>query len=344
MSEITTPLIDLQQSVGVLERQIREIATMEVDAEASVNPHAPWANGTCDSAQAGEIKAALRLLEIERRAYAKACMLSGVGESLAVLFQERIESMIRDLGPLAEWDGSEVGLQLMLDASTPDHDSGDARAKRQFVRDTVPVLREAGVSTSEIAEIAARRSMRPRLAAAVSSVQKAGDLDENEKTERIRQAAEDARTETARAFDESWKARRIEILLYDEARLSPALWRRTYMLSNAQRDMLISMLRGREMGANMPLERRPSLALARECIERGDARRLYLSLLPTTALEVYETLDRWGDCDLETLQGAVLSDAGMGTVEGAISVLIEYGLIKRSGDRYAILKDEGKDK
>lgn len=336
MHDLDTPFVDLQQSMAALEQRLREIAEQEVEDETRANPHVPWAqNG--DSPKSAEIKHKLRALEIERHAYAKACILSGAGESLAVLFQERIEQMAHDLGPLAEWDGSETSLILFLEASTPDHDTGDARGKRQFVRETVHTLRQAGVGTSEIAEIAARRSMRPRLAAAVNSITKDESLSDDERRERVQQAALDARTETARTFDETWKARRVEMLVFDESELLPRkLWRRVYLLSGAQRDMIGSMLRGREMQAPMPLEHAPTLNKARACVESGDYRNLYLALMPEVAREIAETLDMWGGCDLETLKGAALSDASMGTVESAIALLIEYGIIEETDNGYQI--------
>ena len=337
---ITTPLNDLQQSITVLEKQIREIARQEIDAEGERNPQAPWLISKQNGDTTRAAKAQIRALEIERIAYRKACMLSGVGESLAILFQSNIEQMARELGPLIDWDGSENGLQLLIEASTPDHDTGDARGKRQFVKDTLPILKAAGVPVEEVAEIAARRSMRPRLAAAVNSIQNEMETLAT-KQEKIRQAASDAMTQTARAFDDQYKARRIGMLIYDESPITDAITRRVYLLNEQQRAMLSSMLQGREQKAPMPLERRPTLAVARSCVESGDFAALYVSLLPTVALEVYETINTWGSSTLAELSTL---DMGMGELAGALSLLTDCGLVVQQDEQYITEKEQGDEK
>jgi len=336
-TDIVTPLSDLAQSVSALESQIRAISEKEIDAEGDSNPHVPWATSDSDSAQVVQAKQKIRTLEIERRSYAKACTLSGAGEALAVLYQANIEVMVRELGPLADWDGTEASLRLIIEATTPDHDSGDARAKRQFVRDTLPAMKWAGVPSEHVAQIAARRSMRPRLAAAVSSINKEAALTPEQRKAQIQKAATDAMTETARSFDDMYKRRRVEMLIYDEQSVSERITRRVYYLTSDQRAMLDNMLQGREQKADMPLERRPTLRTARDCWQAGNMRDLYVALLPDDAYATYQDIRTWGPCDKKALSGSGAS------LEASLALLLEYDLISVDGETYTVKEKAGNE-
>jgi hypothetical protein len=225
-----------------------------------------------------------RLLEVNLHAARECDLLSGAGEALSVEFRAEAVRLVRELGPVTGWDGTEEGLVLILDETVPEHidgESGDARGKRAFVFKTVPVLRENGVGDEDILAVAARTTMRPRLSWAVSGIMK--DAEIPDKGEAIRAAVEDAKTLSTREFEREYRAPKVAPAVYDEWEVASGVVHRVYpSLDEDQRRVLNTALKHKQ--ERVVLDRQPvTVAMVHRAQAENDWSLLYEATLPQDA-------------------------------------------------------------
>jgi hypothetical protein len=265
---------------------IVQAAERDVEAVEAGTNEVPWRAPGLEPEQRMDY----RLLEVNLHAARECDLLSGAGEALSVEFRSEAVRLVRELGPITGWDGTEEGLALILDETVPDHidgESGDARGKRAFVVKTVPILRENGVSDEDILAVAARTAMRPRLSWAVSAIVKE---EVGDKAGMIQTAVEDARTLSVREFETLHRARRVDPALYDEWEIAPGVVHRVYpSLDEDQRRVLNTALKHKQQ--RMVLDRQPvTLAMVRRAKAENDWGLLYEAMLPNDAREAYNCI------------------------------------------------------
>jgi len=306
-----------------LRELILQAAERDVREMEAVRDEAPWLDDALDANTQGRY----RQLELNLHAARECDLLSGAGEALGVEFRAEAVRLVRVLGPVTGWDGTEAGLDLILESINPAHvdgESGDARGKRAFVRKTVPLLHAAGVTAEEILEVASKPAMTARLAWAVSAIVKnplAGDAAPRE----IRGAVADARTMSVREFEAVHRQARVPPAEYDEWEVGPGVWVRQYpSLDEDQRRVINTALRAKQ--ERVALSREPiTVAMVRRAQETGDWGMLYRAVLPPEERQAYGCVEQGAGTVAEVARALIVPEAKAARV---LTLLERLGLVE----------------